>query len=104
MAKPPVLKPAQAAAILRNLGFIEVRQRGAHEQYRHPDGRGTTVRFTPAVIYRHSCFARSQKTSGSPSKGSWNISRQEPEDGQDWTSLADSIEATRVREVGASFA
>ncbi len=24
-------------------GFIEVRQRGSHKQFRHPDGRGTTV-------------------------------------------------------------
>ncbi len=45
MAKPPVLKPGEVAAILRNLGFIEVRQRGPHKQYRHPDGRGTTVPF-----------------------------------------------------------
>jgi len=27
------------------LGFQEVRQRGSHRQYRHPDGRGTTVPF-----------------------------------------------------------
>ncbi|MDX2225984.1 MAG: type II toxin-antitoxin system HicA family toxin [Verrucomicrobiae bacterium] len=31
--------------ILESLGFIEVRQRGSHKQYRHPDGRGTTVPF-----------------------------------------------------------
>ncbi len=30
---------------LEALGFIEVRQRGAHKQFRHPDGRGTTVPF-----------------------------------------------------------
>ncbi len=33
--------------ILRRLGFNEVRQRGSHKQYRHPDGRGTTVPFHP---------------------------------------------------------
>jgi predicted RNA binding protein YcfA (HicA-like mRNA interferase family) len=33
------------AAILEKLGFLEVRQRGSHRQYRHPDGRGTTVPF-----------------------------------------------------------
>jgi predicted RNA binding protein YcfA (HicA-like mRNA interferase family) len=27
------------------LGFIEVRQRGSHKQFRHADGRGTTVPF-----------------------------------------------------------
>jgi predicted RNA binding protein YcfA (HicA-like mRNA interferase family) len=25
------------------LGFIQVRQRGSHKQFRHPDGRNTTV-------------------------------------------------------------
>jgi predicted RNA binding protein YcfA (HicA-like mRNA interferase family) len=35
------------AALLLRLGFQEVRQRGSHRQYRHPDGRGTTVPFHP---------------------------------------------------------
>jgi predicted RNA binding protein YcfA (HicA-like mRNA interferase family) len=30
---------------LVRLGFEEVRQRGSHRQYRHPDGRGTTIPF-----------------------------------------------------------
>lgn len=33
--------------ILEKLGFREVRQKGAHKQFRHPDGRGTTVPFHP---------------------------------------------------------
>jgi len=41
----PVLKPREVVAILERLGFVEVRQRGAHKQFRHPDGRGTTVPF-----------------------------------------------------------
>ena len=41
----PVLKPHEVAAILERLGFAEVRQRGSHRQYRHPDGRGTTLPF-----------------------------------------------------------
>lgn len=45
MAKVPVLKPREIAAILKQLGFAEVRQRGSHKQFRHPDGRGTTVPF-----------------------------------------------------------
>ena len=45
MAKVPVLKPREVVAILKRLGFAEVRQRGSHEQFRHPDGRGTTVPF-----------------------------------------------------------
>jgi predicted RNA binding protein YcfA (HicA-like mRNA interferase family) len=43
----PVLKPREVAALLLRLGFQEVRQRGSHRQYRHPDGRGTTVPFHP---------------------------------------------------------
>ena len=45
MGTVPVLKPKEVAAILANLGFQEIRQRGSHKQYRHPDGRGTTVPF-----------------------------------------------------------
>ncbi len=41
----PVLKPYEVVAILERMGFIEVRQRGAHKQFRHSDGRGTTVPF-----------------------------------------------------------
>jgi predicted RNA binding protein YcfA (HicA-like mRNA interferase family) len=41
----PVLKPREVAALLLRLGFQEVRQRGSHRQYRHHDGRGTTVPF-----------------------------------------------------------
>jgi predicted RNA binding protein YcfA (HicA-like mRNA interferase family) len=47
MAKPPVLKPREIAGILQKLGFIEVRQRGSHKQYRHADGRCTTLPFHP---------------------------------------------------------
>jgi predicted RNA binding protein YcfA (HicA-like mRNA interferase family) len=43
----PILKPREVAAILEGLGFAEVRQRGSHRQYRHADGRGTTVPFHP---------------------------------------------------------
>jgi predicted RNA binding protein YcfA (HicA-like mRNA interferase family) len=32
-------------ALLGKLGFAEVRQRGSHLQFRHADGRGTTVPF-----------------------------------------------------------
>jgi predicted RNA binding protein YcfA (HicA-like mRNA interferase family) len=45
MARLPVLRPREVAAVLTKLGFAEVRQRGSHRQYRHPDGRGTTVPF-----------------------------------------------------------
>lgn len=45
MGTVPVLKPKEVAVILENLGFHVIRQRGSHKQYRHPDGRGTTVPF-----------------------------------------------------------
>ena len=47
MGDVPVLKPREVAAILERMGFAEVRQRGSHRQYRHPDGRATTVPFHP---------------------------------------------------------
>lgn len=43
--KYPILRPNEVAAILSRLGFEEVRQRGSHKQYRHADGRCTTVPF-----------------------------------------------------------
>ena len=45
MGKHPILKPREVVVRLENLGFVEVRQRGSHKQYRHPDGRCTTVPF-----------------------------------------------------------
>ena len=45
MGKYPILKPREVTAILEKLGFVEVRQKGSHRQYRHPDGRNTTVPF-----------------------------------------------------------
>ena len=45
MAGVPVLKPREVVAILSALGFAEVRQRGSHKQFRHADGRATTVPF-----------------------------------------------------------
>lgn len=45
MAKPPVLKPREVAALLERLGFRDVRQRGSHKRFRHADGRVTTVPF-----------------------------------------------------------
>jgi predicted RNA binding protein YcfA (HicA-like mRNA interferase family) len=43
--KIPVLKPREVIQILLVLGFVEVRRRGSHIQFRHPDGRATTVPF-----------------------------------------------------------
>jgi len=43
VVKPPILKPREVVARLERLGFREVRQRGSHKQFRHTDGRVTTV-------------------------------------------------------------
>jgi predicted RNA binding protein YcfA (HicA-like mRNA interferase family) len=45
MSSIPVLKPQEVVRLLENLGFLEVRQKGSHKQFRHEDGRGTTVPF-----------------------------------------------------------
>jgi predicted RNA binding protein YcfA (HicA-like mRNA interferase family) len=45
MPKLPVLKPQEVASLLEQLGFTMVRQRGSHKQFRHADGRSTTVPF-----------------------------------------------------------
>jgi len=45
MVKAPVLKPREVVGMLERLRFEEVRQRGSHKQFRHPDGRTTTVPF-----------------------------------------------------------
>jgi predicted RNA binding protein YcfA (HicA-like mRNA interferase family) len=45
LPKLPVLKPREVVSVLARLGFVEVRQRGSHKQFRHADGRVTTVPF-----------------------------------------------------------
>ncbi|MGO9119978.1 MAG: type II toxin-antitoxin system HicA family toxin [Desulfomonilaceae bacterium] len=43
MRNLPVLTSREVIHLLEALGFNEVRQRGAHKQFRHQDGRCTTV-------------------------------------------------------------
>jgi predicted RNA binding protein YcfA (HicA-like mRNA interferase family) len=45
VGKLPTLKPREVSALLEGLGFTVVRQKGSHKQFRHADGRGTTVPF-----------------------------------------------------------
>ncbi len=45
MGNVPVLKPREVVALLEELGFAQVRQRGSHKKFKHPDGRQTTVPF-----------------------------------------------------------
>jgi len=39
----PTLKPKAVIRTLEKIGFVEIRQKGSHKQFRHPDGRATTV-------------------------------------------------------------
>jgi predicted RNA binding protein YcfA (HicA-like mRNA interferase family) len=39
----PSLTFKRMERVLLHLGFVEIRQRGSHVFYRHPDGRTTTV-------------------------------------------------------------
>lgn len=43
MSSIPILRPREVIAILATLGFREIRQRGSHKRFSHPDGRSTTV-------------------------------------------------------------
>ena len=45
MGTVPVLKPAEVVRLLEKHGFRETRQSGSHKQFRHDDGRTTTVPF-----------------------------------------------------------
>ena len=46
MGSVPVLKPREVVSRLLRLGFVQVRQRGSHKQFRRfSDGRATTVPF-----------------------------------------------------------
>jgi predicted RNA binding protein YcfA (HicA-like mRNA interferase family) len=48
MSQLPVLKPSEVVRILLAMGFVEVRQRGSHKQFRDSKGRCTTVPFHQA--------------------------------------------------------
>jgi predicted RNA binding protein YcfA (HicA-like mRNA interferase family) len=43
VGKAPILKPREVVKLLESKGFVQVRQKGSHKQFRHPDGRFTTV-------------------------------------------------------------
>lgn len=58
MGSVPVLKPTEVCRLLERLGFNAVRQRGSHIQFRHPDGRGTTVPMHKGRDIPHRCCDR----------------------------------------------
>ena len=45
MSRIRPLKPSEVIRILKNLGFEQIRQKGSHIYFRHPDGHSTVVPF-----------------------------------------------------------
>lgn len=45
--KLPILPAMELIAVLKKLGFEEIRQRGSHVYLRHQDGRSTVVPVHP---------------------------------------------------------
>ena len=41
--KLPLLSAQELIRILKKMGFQEIRQRGSHKYFKHPDGRVTVV-------------------------------------------------------------
>lgn len=58
-AAPSGTKAREVVRILERPGFVEVRQRGSHKQFRQADGRSTTVplrgRGISPVLLRQIC-------------------------------------------------
>jgi predicted RNA binding protein YcfA (HicA-like mRNA interferase family) len=71
MPKLPVLKPHE----VNSLGFVEVRQRGSHKQFRHPDGRGTTVPFHQGRDISPVLLRKIARDIGMPADEFVNVSR-----------------------------
>jgi predicted RNA binding protein YcfA (HicA-like mRNA interferase family) len=80
MVRLPVLKPREVVRALERLGFVEVRQRGAHRQFRHLDGRGTTVPlYRKAKRKRNACETSSSVQKRNRDRGD-NAQRNEDEE------------------------
>ena len=45
--KLPLLSAAELIKILHKMGFQDIRQKGSHKYFRHPDGRATVVPVHP---------------------------------------------------------
>ena len=43
MSRFPIVTAKDIFAFLKHLGFVEVRQKGSHKFFKHPDGRTATV-------------------------------------------------------------
>tara|TARA_Y100000031_G_C7980676_1_gene274575 strand:+ start:150 stop:371 length:222 start_codon:yes stop_codon:yes gene_type:complete len=45
--KLPVLSAREIIRVLTKMGFAEIRQKGSHKYFKHPDGRATVVPVHP---------------------------------------------------------
>lgn len=45
MSKLTIISSRDMVKILERIGFNEIRQRGSHKNFKHPDGRATVVPF-----------------------------------------------------------
>jgi len=43
MSKFPIITAREIIAFLKHLGFVEMRKKGSHKFFKHPDGRTATV-------------------------------------------------------------
>ena len=43
MSRLPLLSSLELCKVLKKLGFEEIRQKGSHKYFKHPDGRATVV-------------------------------------------------------------
>ena len=43
MSKFPIITARVMISFLKHLGFVELRQKGSHKFFKHPDGRTATV-------------------------------------------------------------
>src|SRR3972149_2084125 len=77
--KPPALKPREVIALLERLGFREVRQRGSHRQFRHPDAALRPFPFTRAATSPPPCCARSPKMYTARSTNFWLRESKQPQ-------------------------
>jgi len=47
MTKISPIKPRRLIKFLKKQGFLEIRQKGSHKFFAHPDGRTTVIPFHP---------------------------------------------------------
>lgn len=69
-ARCPRSDLSRSRPLLQRLGFAEVRQKGSHKQFRHADGRGTTVPFHSGRDISPTLLRKTARTSASPPSNS----------------------------------